>query len=269
MRDVPGAAFVKKVCSTCGALKAQKTNGYRYCAPCRSAASSRLVHSAETRAKLSSGASRRAPERERQRRVARCVTITRLGCWECGRAVRDRLRCAWTREYGPIPLNKQLNHRCDNGDRCFNPEHVYAGTKSDNTQDAHAARLGRPGLRALPLPDDWGPAEVELWRKAHLAKVAGVRKVCPKCGVEKALTEFYSKKGGPQGVCPRCIECTNADRRARRQAEKTNRPAGRQAAERKLPAPDQLAPCVGCGTLIPERLWCSAACRRGTRDVAG
>ena len=35
---------------------------------------------------------------------------------------------------GPIPDNLCILHKCDNR-RCVNPDHLYAGTKSDNAQD--------------------------------------------------------------------------------------------------------------------------------------
>jgi HNH endonuclease len=41
---------------------------------------------------------------------------------------------------GPIPTGMQINHTCDNPN-CVNPEHLYAGTQSDNTRDA--IRRGR------------------------------------------------------------------------------------------------------------------------------
>ena len=36
--------------------------------------------------------------------------------------------------YGSIPEGKQINHHCDNP-LCVNPEHLYAGTAKENTQD--------------------------------------------------------------------------------------------------------------------------------------
>jgi hypothetical protein len=43
-------------------------------------------------------------------------------------------RVAWELANGPIPPNTNVLHSCDNPP-CCNPEHLYLGTKSDNTRD--------------------------------------------------------------------------------------------------------------------------------------
>ncbi len=37
--------------------------------------------------------------------------------------------------YGPVPHGMQINHRCNNR-RCVRPDHLYAGTQSENLDDA-------------------------------------------------------------------------------------------------------------------------------------
>ena len=99
--------------------------------------------------------------RQKQWSLARVdMRITRLGCWEPQNVgnVRHLLRRLWERENGPLPSGRQLNHRCDNGE-CARPAHVYAGTVSQNSQDAWAVRRRRPDLRAVPVPDDWDELE--------------------------------------------------------------------------------------------------------------
>lgn len=44
-------------------------------------------------------------------------------------------RVAWELTYGPIPDGLFICHRCDNP-RCCNPEHLFVGSPSDNTQDS-------------------------------------------------------------------------------------------------------------------------------------
>lgn len=71
------------------------------------------------------------------------------GCWEWrgnrngagyglvsiryGRAHRAH-RVAWELIMGPIPDDMVICHRCDNPP-CVRPEHLFLGTKKDNTQD--------------------------------------------------------------------------------------------------------------------------------------
>ena len=43
-------------------------------------------------------------------------------------------RLAWTFMYGEIPEGMCVLHRCDNPP-CFNPKHLFIGTKADNTKD--------------------------------------------------------------------------------------------------------------------------------------
>ena len=54
-------------------------------------------------------------------------------------------RHAYTRAFGPIPDGMQVCHRCDNPP-CCNPEHLFAGTPNDNTQDMIAK--GRKVVRS-------------------------------------------------------------------------------------------------------------------------
>lgn len=57
-------------------------------------------------------------------------------------------RVAWTIANGPIPGGLFVLHRCDNA-VCVNPEHLFLGTRSDNSLDMIAkGRQGSP--RRLP-----------------------------------------------------------------------------------------------------------------------
>jgi len=44
-------------------------------------------------------------------------------------------RAVWMLTYGPVPVDRQVNHTCDNA-LCCNPAHLYAGTQGDNMRDA-------------------------------------------------------------------------------------------------------------------------------------
>lgn len=57
-------------------------------------------------------------------------------------------RVAWERENGPVPEGMCVLHHCDNR-ACVNVEHLFLGTKQDNTQDMLQKDRWSPPMRKL------------------------------------------------------------------------------------------------------------------------
>lgn len=75
-------------------------------------------------------------------------TITRYGYGvleSSGHQLRAH-RISWMLLYGTIPHELCVLHRCDNRS-CVNPDHLFLGTKSDNTHDMIAKGRQAPPRR--------------------------------------------------------------------------------------------------------------------------
>ena len=86
-----------------------------------------------------------------------------LGTREQGVAKAHRV--SYELHKGPIPAGLNVLHQCDNP-ACVNPNHLYAGTLSENMADCK--KRGR-----LKTPDNRG--EKAKWHKLTAANVAEVR----------------------------------------------------------------------------------------------
>lgn len=63
---------------------------------------------------------------------------------------------------GAIPEGYLICHTCDNPS-CVNPDHLFAGTQSDNMKDAY--KKGRLSLEAAHLTGESNPNAVLTWEK--------------------------------------------------------------------------------------------------------
>lgn len=67
--------------------------------------------------------------------------------WSSGKVVLAH-RLSWQQRNGEIPSGMCVLHRCDTP-LCVNPDHLFLGTKKDNTNDMKAKGRASNGVRIL------------------------------------------------------------------------------------------------------------------------
>lgn len=87
-------------------------------------------------------------------------------------------RFAYELWVGEIPEGAQINHRCDNT-ACVRPEHLYAGTQTDNMQD-----MMRRGRHPQCVPRTHCPQGHEFTEENTYVDRRGFRQ-CRECGRER------------------------------------------------------------------------------------
>lgn len=107
--------------------------------------------------------------------------VRREGCWEwaafrsgygygkfgVGRKVFPAHRVSYTLYAGTIPDGLCVLHRCDNPP-CVNPDHLFLGTKADNSRDM--SLKGRSGGTPKLTPDQVKEIRMDARKQTSIAK---------------------------------------------------------------------------------------------------
>lgn len=115
------------------------------------------------------------------------------GCWEWqltkndhgygqGKIKQKRFlahRLYWERENGPIPEGLCVLHRCDNPG-CVNPEHLFLGTKQDNSRDMTSKGRGH-----------YCPGDDHPGARLSDSTVAEIRRRCSAGALQRVVAEQY------------------------------------------------------------------------------
>lgn len=105
-------------------------------------------------------------------------------------------RVAYELAHGPIPDGAHILHSCDNP-ACCNPEHLTAGTHSDNMRDMHSKGRGNPpglshGHHPMAKLTEEQVAEI---RRRYTAGGVTQYELAPEYGVSQAhLSKIVRKK---------------------------------------------------------------------------
>lgn len=106
-------------------------------------------------------------------------------------------RFSWELHNGPIPAGLLVCHKCDNR-KCVNPDHLFIGTHSDNTQDM--LRKGRDNYKSgwKPLPGELNPsAKITALQVAEIRAMKGAesyKKIGEKFGISASAVCLIMNK---------------------------------------------------------------------------
>jgi len=128
-------------------------------------------------------------------RILAKVAVSKTGCWEWtgakywtgyGHIIADKVhyaahRASYLLHVGKIPDDKVVCHKCDNPP-CVNPDHLFLGTKADNSADMVRKMRSARGVKngKAKLTEDDARAVLSLNKQGmslgSLAKRFGVTK---------------------------------------------------------------------------------------------
>jgi hypothetical protein len=95
-------------------------------------------------------------------------------------------RLVWHLTYGPIPDGMLVCHHCDNP-RCVNPDHLFLGTYSDNTQDMLRKGRGNPPIGERAPAAKLTREQVRAIRDEYAAGGVFYHQLGTKYGVSEAM----------------------------------------------------------------------------------
>lgn len=165
--------------------------------------------------KISCGCLHYAGGRDIQEAWQACLAnriVTANGCWEYGGARNNKGygRCMYgQKEVSVHRLSAAINlhldlesgiqalHRCDNPP-CFNPEHLFTGTQSDNVRDC--VKKGRQKeIKKTHCPQG------HPYRGANLRIRNNGKRVCRTCANERLRRIYHLKNPKASSVGPRAV----------------------------------------------------------------
>jgi len=111
---------------------------------------------------------------------------------------KDVHRIAWERHFGMVPEGICVLHRCDNPP-CWNPEHLFLGTKGDNNTDRAAKGRSARGEKHCRAKLTW--ERVREIRKMARAGLLTQCEIAQDYGVTKqAIWAIVHEKTWKEGV---------------------------------------------------------------------
>lgn len=94
-------------------------------------------------------------------------------------------RLAWETAHGPIPAGMCVCHKCDTR-ACVNTDHMFLGTKADNSRDMHMKGRSRPPLGEASARAKLTNDNVRFIRSQH-ALGASIRGLARRFGVDNSV----------------------------------------------------------------------------------